>query len=72
MDLAQFSTIIGVILAFLALLTTLIIQSINKIDTDIKSISTRLDSVTTRLDGHAARIDQLYSMFISLLKEKKE
>lgn len=65
MEWTQTLTIIGVNVAVLGLLATLIIQTINKMDTDVKSIA-------TRLDGHATRIDQLYSMFISLLKEKKE
>ena len=65
MEWTQTLTIIGVNVAVLGLLATLIIQTINKMDTDVKSIA-------TRLDGHATRIDQLYSMCISLLKEKKE
>jgi len=35
-----------------------------KLDTDIKALSNRIDQSNTR-------IDQLYQMFIDLLKEKK-
>ncbi len=64
MDWVQVMTIIGVNLGGLALLATLIVWSINKVDADVKSIG-------TRLDGHATRIDQLYRMFVDLLKEKR-
>ena len=57
MDWIQVFTIIGVIVAVLAWM-------FNKLDSDIKGLG-------TRLDGHAQRIDQLYRMFIDLLKERK-
>lgn len=37
---------------------------VNRIDSDVKS-------ACARLDGHAQRIDQLYKMFVDLLKERK-
>lgn len=64
MDWIQVATIVGANFAVLALMTTLIIWTVNKLDSDIKSIG-------SRLDGHAARIDQLYKMFVDLLKEKR-
>lgn len=64
MDWTQAITVIGV-------LSTLIIWAVNKLDTDIKGLSDRIDKVGVRLDGHAQRIDQLYHMFIDLIKEGK-
>jgi len=57
-------TIIGVNIALFGILTTIMVWAVNKLDTDVKSIG-------SRLDGHAMRIDQLYRMFIDLLKERK-
>lgn len=64
MEWTQVCTIIGVNVALFAVLATIIIWVVSKLDTDIKS-------VCTRLDGHAQRIDQLYRMFVDLLKERK-
>lgn len=72
MDWTQTLTFIGVNLAMLGAIATLVIWAINKIDVDVKSIATRLDGISSRMDGHAARIDQLYTMFIDLVKEKKK
>lgn len=75
MEWTQVFTFIGVNVALFGVMATLIIWAINKMDTDIKAIGNRLDndikSIASRLDGHASRIDQLYRMFIDLLKEKK-
>lgn len=60
----QVYTIIGVNIALFGLFTTVIIWLVNKIDSDVKSLG-------NRLDGHATRIDQLYKMFVDLLKERK-
>jgi hypothetical protein len=57
MDWTQAITIMGVLGGF-------IFWQVNRIHDDISGIN-------RRLDGHAQRIDQLYSMFIDLLKEKK-
>ena len=64
MEWIQVATIIGVNVALIAALATLIVWVVNKLDADVKS-------VCTRLDGHAIRIDQLYKMFVDLLKEKR-
>lgn len=63
--------IIGTNVVLFSSLSGLIIWGLNKLDNDIKSLSDRLDKLGVRLDGHAQRIDQLYRMFIDLLKEKK-
>jgi hypothetical protein len=55
---------IGVNIALFCAIASLVIWTVNKHDAEIKSIA-------NRLDGHAARIDQLYTMFVDLLKEKK-
>jgi outer membrane murein-binding lipoprotein Lpp len=64
-------TIIGVNVGLIALLATLMVVMINKLDSDIKGISARVDGLTSRMDAHASRIDQLYKMFVELVKEKK-
>jgi len=64
MDWTMALTIIGANIALFAILATLIIWVVNKLDSDIKSIGTRMDS-------HATRIDQLYKMFVDLLKAGK-
>ena len=58
------TTIIGVNIAFFGALATMIYWLVSRIDTDVRSLS-------SRLDGHAMRIDQLYRMFVELLKERK-
>lgn len=65
MNWAEVSTIIGVNIALFGALATIIIWMVNKLDGDIKSLG-------SRLDGHATRIDQLYVMFVNLLKEQKK
>ena len=47
------------------------IWMINKLDTDIKGLSSRMDKFDARMDGHARRIDQLYQMFVDLLKQQR-
>lgn len=61
----QIITVIGVNIALFAALAGLIIWVVNKLDSDIKSLG-------NRLDGHATRIDQLYKMFVDLLKEQRK
>ena len=58
-------------LAIIGSLGGLMIWICNKLDGDIKGMSARLDSQGVRMDGHAKRIDQLYTMFVDLLKERK-
>lgn len=65
MEWNQTFTIIGVNIGLFSIIGAILIYFLNKIDGDI----TRLDR---RLDGHAARIDQLYQMFVDLLKERKK
>ena len=72
MDWYQVATIVGVIIGFMAIIITLGIWAINKLDGDIKSLSIDVKSMGTRLDGHAMRIDQLYHMFIDLVKEGRK
>ncbi len=61
----QIITVIGVNIALFAALAGLIIWVVSKLDNDIKSLG-------NRLDGHATRIDQLYKMFVDLLKEQRK
>ncbi len=64
-------TIIGVNIALFVALIGVVVWMVNKLDSDVKSICTRLDKMDARFDAHAQRIDQLYKMFVDLLKEKK-
>jgi hypothetical protein len=57
-------TVIGVNVALMAVVITVVVWAVNKLDADIKTIC-------TRLDGHAARIDQLYKMFVDLLSKRE-
>jgi hypothetical protein len=57
MHWAEVFTIIGVLGGFM-------IYMLQRIEKDI-------DGSNRRLDGHAQRIDQLYKMFVDLLKERK-
>jgi len=63
MDWTQTLTIVGVNIALIGMMATLVIWSVNKLDADIKGIS-------TRMDGHAQRIDQLYRIILDILKAK--
>lgn len=71
MEWTQTATIIGVNIALIAALATLIVWVVNKLDADVKSICTRMDKMDSRFDGHAQRIDQLYKMFVDLLKDRR-
>ncbi len=64
MDWAQVWTIVGVNIALIATMITIIGWIASKHDGDIQRIE-------TRLDGHAARIDQLYQLCCDMLKERK-
>ena len=72
MEWIQVATIIGVNVALIAALATLIIWVVNKLDNDVKSLGSDMKSIISRVDSHAARIDQLYKMFVDLLNNKKE
>ena len=75
MDWTQTYTIIGAIIGaivgMVAILCTLIIYTMNRLEGDIKTLDNRIGRLTSRLDGHASRIDQLYQMFVDLLKANK-
>lgn len=57
MKWAQTNTIIGTIIAAVTVLTTFMFFMFTRLDNDIRS--------------QVSRIDQLYTMFIDLLKERK-
>lgn len=59
----------GVILGAISVFSGVTIWFFTKVDSDIKGIGERVDKLANRLDGHASRIDQLYKMFVDLLKE---
>jgi hypothetical protein len=74
--------IIGVIATALGVLSGWIIWTLSKLDGDIKNvdgdvkiIAQKMDVMAARMDArfesHSARLDQLYNMFVDLLKEKK-
>lgn len=58
------ATVIGFIYALLRNFKMDINEHLNRIEK-------RFDKWEARQDRHAARIDQLYQMFVDLLKEKK-
>lgn len=61
MDWIQVLTIIGSIAA-------INLYFISRLEKDIAAVDADIKSLTNRLDRHASRIDQLYNMFIDLLK----
>ena len=65
MDWAPILTLAGVNIALMAFMATLVMWAVGKLDADVKSC-------IVRLDGHATRIDQLYQMFVDLLKENRK
>lgn len=75
MEWGQVVAIVGTNVALCGFIAGFMLWAVNKLDGDIKSLGDRLeknvDSLGRRLDGHATRIDQLYQMFIQLVKEKK-
>ncbi len=64
-------TIIGVNVALFSVAIAIVIWQVSKMDTDIKSVGSDVKALSSRMDGHATRIDQLYRMFVDLLKERK-
>lgn len=64
MDWTQVSAIIGVNIALAGATIGFVVWAVGKLHGDINGLSSRLDS-------HARRIDQLYQMFVELLKERK-
>lgn len=65
MDWEQILAIIGVNIALAGIMISIIVWITSKHDTE-------MNRVITRIDGHAARMDQLYSMFVDLLKEGRK
>ena len=64
MDWIQSFTIIGILGGFMFFI-------LKRLEKDIDKINQNMDRTGRRLNNHAQRIDQLYKMFIDLLKEKK-
>jgi len=65
-------TLIGINLAMLTVFSGFIYWAVNRIDTDVKGVREDMKGLSSRLDGHATRIDQLYRMFVDLLKEGRK
>lgn len=79
MDTAQFVTILGAVIASFVYLLKEIKSLEAKVDANIKEvraetniIKEHMDKFEERMDSHASRIDQLYEMFVDLLKDKKQ
>ena len=74
-DWTQTYALMGVMVALAGIFSTLMFWIITKLDSDIKQICNRLDqhiaSANARTDEMNARTDQLYQMFIDLLKKDK-
>ncbi len=71
MDWSMFGAMVGMT----ALIVTILLYIMDRLEKDIKSIKTDSDvkmaKFESRMDSHATRIDQLYRMFVDLLKENK-
>ena len=63
--IASVATVVGSVYMFLRNFKADIGGRIDRLDADVKLCM-------VRLDGHASRIDQLYQMFVDLLKENKK
>lgn len=83
MEVNELCTIIGVNVALFAGMTTLVVWAVNKLDSDVRGIGSRLDGHAQRIDtvyhssnskheAQMARIDQLYQMFVDLLKSREK
>lgn len=70
-DWSQTITIISVQVALFGLFATVFYWMISSLDSDVKAVGSDVKSITSRLDAQATRIDQLYKMFVDLLKERK-
>lgn len=68
-DWNQIIAIISVNIAVMAIFGTFVLWAFNKLDGDIKSLSNKLDA---DMKIQTSRTDQLYQMFIDLLKERRE
>ena len=64
MDWTHVFTIIGVLGGFMFFM-------MQRVEKDIANVNASVEAIGRRLDSHAQRIDQLYKMFIDLLKERK-
>lgn len=82
MDWTQIITLIGVNITLIAALAGLVIWVMNKLASDVNSLGNRLDGHAMRIDQlyqmscaqadrTEKRMDQLYTMFIDLVKEGK-
>lgn len=72
MDWIQICIFLGVNITLIGTMTTVILWAVNRLDTDVKSLESRMEKHERRFESHAQRIDQLYRMFIDLLKETKQ
>lgn len=68
-------TIIGSNIALAGIFAGFVYWAFSKLDADIRSVSIKIDAdmtaQTNRTDQLHKRTDQLYQMFIDLLKEQK-
>ena len=65
MDWIQVFTIIGVLGAFM-------FYMIQRLERDMDTVNKNIDTQNRRFEAHAIRIDQLYRMFVDLVKEGKK
>lgn len=59
----------GIFIGVMSIFTAILVWIINRMDSDIKSLGSKIESDTR---AHTQRTDQLYQMFIDLLKSQKE
>lgn len=68
MNWIEVITILGTMLAALGFMTGFMFYMFNRLDGDMKTLGNRMESQNV---ATTKRIDQLYTMFIDLLKERK-
>jgi len=71
MTTSDLITIVSVNFTLLLGMGGMIYWLISRLDADVKSINDHMKSITNRMDNHAIRIDQLYAMFVQLVKDRK-
>lgn len=72
MDIALMITVIGTGIATVGLTYGFLRNFKIDINSHIDRLEKRMEASERRMDGHATRIDQLYQMFVDLLKEGRK
>lgn len=75
MDWGMVIAIVASNIGVAGILVGVMLWAFSKLDSDVKSVGNRIDGVARKIDAdmrsHMQRTDQLYQMFIDLLKSQK-